>query len=284
MKEGKPVRDVITSRQNERVKALCALVEKKHRRATGCFRVDGRKLFEEALSSHAEICEIWLSEGANDTVKQSLSEAIEEGRIDGKIVVVASESVFEKITEEASPEGIVTVLRAMDALHERLPQGEVLDARRLDGERLLIAESLRDAGNLGTVIRSCAALGIDRLILSDDCADLYHPKTLRAAMGAIFRLPTLTVSQNELASAITELRTAGRKVYATALREDAQPIGEIALKKEDCFVIGNEGHGLSEHVIGACDNCAIIPMREGNESLNAAAAATICIWETVRAK
>ncbi|MBO5939218.1 MAG: RNA methyltransferase [Clostridia bacterium] len=278
------MREVITSRQNERVKALTALGEKKHRRAKGLLRADGKKLFWEAISSSAEIVEVWLSEGASDATKEAVAEAIRRGRLEERRIVYASESVFEKITDEASPEGIVTVLRAMERLHERLPQGESLDASRFAGERLLIAESLRDAGNLGTVIRSCAALGIDRLILSDDCADLYHPKTLRAAMGAIFRLPILTVGQGELASAIQALRSAGRRVYATALREGASPIGEISLRKEDCFVIGNEGHGLSDTVIEACDECAIIPMREGNESLNAAAAATVCIWETVRAK
>jgi TrmH family RNA methyltransferase len=73
-------------------------------------------------------------------------------------------------------------------------------------------------------------------------------------------------------------------VFAAALREDAHALGELELLRGDCFVIGNEGHGLSQSVIGACDACAIIPMTEGSESLNAAAAAAICIWETVRAK
>ena len=278
------MKEVITSRQNPRVKELCALAEKKHRRAAKRFRADGKKLFSEALSSGAEIVEIWLSEKANESVKTLLKQEIDEGRIDGNLVTVASESVFEKITDEASPEGIVTVIRTIDRLHQSLSEGEPLDAGALTGERILIAESLRDTGNLGTVIRSCAALGIDRLILSDDCADLYHPKTIRAAMGAIFRLPILTVPQKELPHAISALRGAGRSVLAAALREGARPIGEFELHRGDCFVIGNEGHGLSDAVINACDDCAIIPMKEGNESLNAAAAATICIWETVRAK
>ena len=278
------MKEAITSRQNPRVKELCSLGEKKHRRALGRFRADGKKLFLEAVSSDAEIVEVWLSEGASDEVRETLESAVRAGRIDESRIVLASESVFEKITTEASPEGIVTVLRTMDARHERLREGASIDVDRFAGERLLIAESLRDAGNLGTVIRSCAALGIDRLILSDDCADLYHPKTLRAAMGAIFRLPTVSVAQGDLPSAITELRAAGRRVYAAALCEGARPIDQLSLGRGDCFVIGNEGHGLSEALIEACDASAIIPMREGNESLNAAAAATICIWETVRAK
>ena len=276
------MREVITSRQNPRVKEISALGEKKYRKATGCFRLDGKKLFLEALASDAELVEVWLSEGASAAVRETVLCEVHKGRLDEEKLMLASESVFEKITAEASPEGVVTVVRAMDHLHRTLADGEKIPEDGFGSEKLLIAESLRDAGNLGTVLRSCAALGIDRLILSDDCAELYNPKTLRAAMGAIFRLPTLTVS--DLPSVIAELRAAGRHVYAAALREDAKPIGEFSLGARDCFVIGNEGHGLSDALIEACDACAIIPMREGNESLNAAAAATVCIWETVRAK
>lgn len=276
------MREVITSRQNPRVKELCALSEKKHRKATGMFRLDGKKLFLEALVSDAELVEVWLSEGASAAVRETVLCEVREGRLDEEKLMLASESVFEKITAEASPEGVVTVVRAMDHLHRTLEEGEKIPEDGFGVEKLLIAESLRDAGNLGTVLRSCAALGIDRLILSDDCAELYNPKTLRAAMGAIFRLPTLTVS--DLPSVIAELRAAGRHVYAAALREDAVKIGEFSLGARDCFVIGNEGHGLSDALIEACDASAIIPMREGNESLNAAAAATVCIWETVRAR
>ena len=278
------MREVITSRQNGCVKALCALSEKKHRKATGLFRLDGKKLFSEALFSDAEIVEVWLSEGASETVRAAVEQAIGAGRLDELKVVFAAESVFEKLSLEVSPEGIITVVRALDTLHRTLGADETLPRDGFGSEKLLIAESLRDAGNLGTVIRSCAALGIDRLILSDDCAELYNPKALRAAMGAIFRLPTLTVSAGRLPSVVGELRASGRRVYAAALREDALRIGEFPLGARDCFVIGNEGHGLSAELIDACDASAIIPMREGNESLNAAAAAAVCIWETVRVK
>lgn len=152
----------------------------------------------------------------------------------------------------------------------------------LEGERLLIAESLRDPGNLGTVIRSAYSLGIDTLILTDDCADIYNPRTVRAAMGAVFKLPTLTVARDRLPAYIESLRLQGRKVYAAALSDNSVGISDIALRRGDCFVIGNEGHGLSEKCINACTSSVIIPMREGAESLNAAAAAAICIWETVR--
>ena len=211
-----------------------------------------------------------------------LREATETGRLREEQVIPVSEGVFEKLTEERAPEGILTVAVPLESLHQTGGAAEVAVLCRGDG-RLLLAESLRDPGNLGTVMRSCAALGIDRLILTDDCAELYSPKTLRAAMGALFRLPTATVPTEDLPLLIGALRQSGRRVYATALRDTACTVGDMELRRGDCFVIGNEGHGLSEACVVACDNSAIIPMREGNESLNAAAAAAICIWETVRA-
>ena len=149
-------------------------------------------------------------------------------------------------------------------------------------ERILIAESLRDPGNLGTVIRSCFALGIDTLVLTEDCADIYNGKTLRAAMGAIFKMRTVSVPCQQLPELIAELRKQGRGVYAAALSDTAKSIEETVFCAGDCFVIGNEGHGLSQTVTHSCTASVIIPMREGAESLNAAAAAAICIWETVR--
>ena len=152
-----------------------------------------------------------------------------------------------------------------------------------------MAESLRDPGNLGTVIRTSAALGIDRLIITDDCADLYNPKTVRAAMGGLFSLDIDIVKQEELPILISSLINNendknNRRIYATALTDNAEKIGELKLSEGDAFVIGNEGHGLSEATVKAASGVAIIPMTEGSESLNAAAAAAICIWETVRAK
>lgn len=275
-------KEVITSRQNPTVKQICALLDKKSRRESGLFRFDGIKLFGEAVACGLSIERVVLSLGASENVRDAVEREIGGGRLESSRVLLVGEEVFSKISEERSPEGIVTVARALEQKHRTHTE--------LDGfcigreERILVAESLRDPGNLGTVIRSCAALGIDRLVISDDCADLYNPKTIRAAMGGLFRMDVDVIPTNELAAAIGLLRVSGRRVFAAALREDAHALGELELRRGDCFVIGNEGHGLSQSVISACDACAIIPMTEGSESLNAAAAAAICIWETVRAK
>ena len=273
--------EVITSRQNPKIKSIAALSEKKGREKQGLFRFDGIKLFSDALG-RVTVSSVVVRVPMSDAVEVALNEALACGAVRGEHIIYVSESVFERLTEESSPEGIITVAEQPAELHVKaLAVSEA--ARGLADGSLLIAESLRDPGNLGTVMRSCAALGIDTLILSDDCADLYNPRTVRSTMGALFRMPTLRVKREELPLLIRSLRDGGRRVFAAALTDEAEEIGNIDLRAGDCFVIGNEGHGLSAELIEACDSAAIIPMVEGNESLNAAAAATICIWETVKA-
>ena len=273
---------VITSRQNPTVKRICALNEKKNRYADRMFRFDGIKLFCEALSCGIEIDTVVLSEKILPVARQTVEAAVSEGRLDGGALLWVSDSVFSKISEERAPEGIITVAKMPSGRHVRLGAEEARAYSAERGERLLIAQSLRDAGNLGTVIRSCAALGIDRLVISDDCADIYNPKTIRAAMGGLFKLNIDLIPEGAMADAIRSLRAGGRRIYAAALHREAHIVGELELLGGDAFVIGNEGHGLPESTVNACDGCAIIPMVEGSESLNAAAAAAICIWETVR--
>ena len=273
-------KNLITSRQNATVKRVCSLLEKKARRAEGLFRFDGIKLLFEAAKKGLKIEYAVLSEKIDKRNLQRVEELIDGGFLDEKSIVFVTEQVFEKMSDESSPEGIITVAKIPVEMH-----GCVVcaDEYFIDGrKRILIVESLRDPGNMGTVIRSSFALGIDRLIISDDCADLYNPKTVRAAMGALFSLEIDIVPRADLPKLILRLRSLGRAVYATALRDDALKIGEIDMKIGDAFVIGNEGHGLSDDVIDASTKTAISPMTEGSESLNAAAAAAVCIWETVR--
>ena len=144
----------------------------------------------------------------------------------------------------------------------------------------MLLESVRDPGNLGTIIRGASAFGVDRLIISEDCADLYNAKTVRASMGTVFRQYIDRVEN--MPCAIRALRKSGRTIYAAALDSSALRLGEASLNSRDGIVIGNEGHGLSAETIDACDRCLFIPMAEGTESLNAAMAATVCMWEMYR--
>ncbi len=279
------MKEIIQSRQNPKVRFVCGLCEKKHRRTTGLFRFDGIKLCREAASGGLEIHSVYVRCPLSRESEELLAALRETGRLTEEQIVLVSEGVFEKLSEEKSPEGILTVARIPENLHRSAKADEAARAASR-GEhgfpRILLAESLRDPGNLGTVLRTCGALGIDLVLLSADCADLYHPRTVRSAMGALFRLPVVQVEGAQMPELVTLLRRDGRRVFAAALCENAKEIGRFPLQAGDCFIIGNEGHGLSENLIRACDAAAVIPMAEGNESLNAAAAAAICVWETVK--
>lgn len=141
----------------------------------------------------------------------------------------------------------------------------------------MLLESVRDPTNVGAILRSAAALGVYRLILSEDCADVYNPRAVRASMGALFGQRIDRVG--DLCGVIGQLRKRGRRVFAAALDENAVRLGELEIRRGDCVVIGNEGHGLSDGVLDASDGSVYIPMSGRTESFNAAVAASILMWE-----
>ena len=192
-------------------------------------------------------------------------------------VILVSDSVFEKMSLEKAPEGVITVAKYIDKIR-KITKIENVELPS-PAESVFLAESLQDPGNLGTLIRSAAALGIDRVVISADCADVYNPKTIRAAMGGLFYISVDRVDADIFAEYIKALRESGRRVFAAALDESAESLDKLELRAGDSFLIGNEGHGLSDSAIGACDRSVMIPMRDEVESLNAAAAAVILMWE-----
>ena len=144
--------------------------------------------------------------------------------------------------------------------------------------RLVILDGVQDPGNVGTVIRTAEALGIDGALLSRGCADVWSPKAMRASMGSVFRLRCIT---GDIPQMIKELRAQGFGVYGAMLDESAQKLGETAFPERAAVVIGNEGAGVSAEVKAACTGSVYIPI-SGAESLNAAAAAAILLWELSR--
>ena len=268
--------EVIFSRQNRLVKLVCSLERKKAREESGLFRFDGIKLCLEALAKGIVPEYIFVCESRLCEIKARLGE---------RDFIVVSDDVFSKMSEEKSPEGIITVAQRLDALHKtaRLSENGEFDVFVENGEKVFLLEAIRDPGNLGTIIRTAASLGIDRIVMSADCADIYNPKTVRAAMGALFMLRTDVIEAGKTEEYIGALRASGRRVFAAALSENAVSVKELSVLSSDVFVIGNEGHGLSADTIDACDGAVIIPMKEGCESLNAAMATGILMWEISRA-
>ena len=265
----------ISSRSNSLLVRLAKLKDKKYRKAEGLFRFDGIKLFCEAVKNCAPIRYVLLSESASDEIKR----IAKESNIDAPFYIL-SDAAFEKLTDETSPEGIITVCSELGSIKKSEDYSAV--AESVKGKRVLLLESVRDAGNLGTIIRTAKAFGIDALIISSDCADLYNPKTVRAAMGALFTQTIVAV--DDVGECALAIRKNGARVFAAALKHDARRLGSFELRLGDAIVIGNEGHGLSQNVIDACDECVYIPMQEGSESLNASIAASVCMWELYKTK
>jgi TrmH family RNA methyltransferase len=133
---------------------------------------------------------------------------------------------------------------------------------------------------LGAIVRSAVAFGTDTLLLSADCADLYNPKTLRAAMGSLFKIRAFIVE--DLADAVIALRQSGRRVFAAELTENAVSLAEACPCTKDIFIIGNEGHGIPREISSSCDGSVYIPIKQGVESLNASVAASVLLWEQAK--
>ncbi len=263
----------ITSRNNPYIKDLSKLSDKKYRELFGKFCFEGRKLLEEAIISHAPIEAVLFTKHAYDD--ERLRAVLDRAPKSAEMLLVTDE-VYDKISFESSPEGIFTVSKTLDALHSP----SIIYKGSDPDERLLILDGIRDPGNLGTVLRTASAFGIQNVILSSDCADIYNPKTVRASMGAVFRIKTTRLS--DIVSSITEMRKNGVKVYSAALSDSAVSLIEVQSADKAVFVIGNEGSGIRQDVMDATSGCVIIPMENGTESLNAASAATIILWEQYR--
>lgn len=253
---------------------IASLAERKYRDREGLFRFDGIKLFREAAACGIAVRYVVLREDVESEYLPEVLRAAPQAEI-----LVVAESAFSKICFEKAPEGIITVAKYIDKIRKTAKINDIT-VLGYSEKRIFALESVRDPGNLGTVVRTAAALGIDCLLISSDCADIYNPKTLRAAMGAAF--VTEIVQTGDLAAALVELAACGRRTYAATLSKDARTIDKTDFSGRDCIVVGNEGHGLSSGVAAACGACVILPMRfaPGVESLNAAVAASIFMWET----
>ena len=278
--------EIIASRQNRRIVELMKLDDRRAREKTRTFRFDGVKLLCEAIRRGVELEAVFLREGTALKVAERVQELYGYTLSDaGCPIFGVEDSLFEKISQENAPDGVITVAKYIDKSHNSIIIYMEDENDLQKGAPLLLLESVRDPLNVGAIIRSAAALGVGRLIMSADCADVYHPRTLRAAMGPLFSMPITRVE--DLPGTVTALRAGGRSIYAAALDDTAVCLGSADFDRERRghpvgAVIGNEGHGLSEAVIAACNRSVYIPMEADTESLNAGVAAALIMWELGR--
>lgn len=270
------IRETITSSQNKYVSLARGLANKKNRESEKRFRFDGVKLLCEAVKKGLELDFLLIDESEERAVLEKAEKlyGVRESDINCRAIRVAS-SVFDKLSEEQAPEGVITVALYASDLHCERDAESFVNVG--ENEKILLLESVRDPQNVGAIIRVAAAFGVDRIVMSKDCADIYSSKTVRASMGTLFSTRVDRVA--DIPCVIRNLTDSGRRVFAAALNREAQRLGEFAVQNGDCVVIGNEGHGLSEEAIAACGRTVFIPMSDRVESLNAATAAAVLVWE-----
>ena len=246
----------ITSRQNPLVARLRKLGnDKKTRRQEGVFLCEGHKLVEEALRWNAVVETLVVAEGIEPPRK--LPEGV-------RLVEVPAD-VLKSVSTVDTPQGMLAVCRTPD----------LMPPKTLTPGLYLVLDGVQDPGNVGTVWRTADAFGAEGVFLLPGCAEPFSPKTVRSTMGACFRLPVWETGPEELT---VLLKTAELPLYATALREDTADLRAADLSRA-AVVIGSEGRGVSQAVLDACALTLKIPMRDRCESLNAAVAASVVLWE-----
>ncbi len=268
--------DIITARANPLIKWAASLSEKKNRDSSRSFIAEGRKLTLEAAASALNVSHIFLAESKRGQYEEELKEAFGGAEYAETELIIVSDAVFEKISTEKAPQGVISVIKYLD-FFRKLDIIYKEDFLFSDSERLLALSSVRDPSNVGAVIRSAVAFGVTHIIVSSDTADVYNPKTIRSAMGSLFRVKLTAVSNME--AAVRALRDNGRRVLAAELSDKAISLSSLTLKKSDVVVIGNEGHGIASELSQCCDLGVYIPISKNTESLNAAVAAALFMWE-----
>ena len=253
---------MITSASNTRVKKVAALNQKaKERRQEGKYVVEGVKMFLEAQEE--EIEEIYAVEGFQNAACME--------KLAGRPFETVSEEVFRKMSDTAAPQGILCVMR-----QKKYALADLLAAKN---PLLMILEDIQDPGNLGTILRTGEGAGIGGVIMSRETADIYNPKTIRSTMGSIYRVPFVYVSSLE--ETAVQLKAAGIRLFAAHLKGKSWYDGED-YRKGSAFLIGNEGNGLREETAALADTYIKIPMEGRVESLNAAMASGILMYEAAR--
>lgn len=250
----------ITSDDNKNIKYLRQLQQKKYRDREGVYLIEGENAVREAAENGIVPVMTAVDEERLDLYKGMFGDYISDA-------FVLPPRLFSKVCATETSQGIVSAVRKKP-VPDKLPEGSVV-----------VLDRLQDPGNIGTIIRTCDAAGIAAVIAVKGCADIYSPKTVRSAAGSVFRVPVYEGS--DTGTVIGLLKAAGKNIIGTSfdtsvMYYDVDMTGDIAI------VIGNEGNGMSDEFMDACDVSVRIPMKGKTESLNASVAAGILIYETIR--
>ena len=258
---------VISSKDNETIKQIRKLKDKKYRDQNKEFIIEGIKLLKEAIQEKAKIKTIVVCDDCE-----------KNGTLDKKLLyemakyncIYVTEKVFNILTDVSNPQGVLAVIEKNNDINNI----------NFDDDLILILDNLQDPGNLGTIIRTIDSVNLKQIIVSKGSSDVYNPKVVRSTMGAIFRVKVLE-SEN-LQETIKEIKKHKFKILATDLNTNSSIYDE---KYSKCaIIIGNEANGVSKEILSLADKKIKIPMLGKTESLNASVATGIILYEYVRQK
>ena len=252
----------ISSKENNNVKELKKLnFSAKYRAEKSSFVIEGIRTIEDALLNGISFTQLFFTNEA----EHKFSDYIKKFVPNSNEVYILSESIMAYVSDTKTPQGVIAVAK--------MPQNTFNVNRN---GKYIALENLQDPANLGAVTRTAEALGISGIFVSSNSCDVYSPKVLRASMGTVLRMP-ICVCDNLL----SELKKNNLVTYACVVHGEAESLGSFKFENGSVAVIGNEGNGLSEEMINGCDRRITIKMNGNAESLNAAVAASIVMWEMI---
>ncbi len=258
---------LITSRDNPLIKEYIKLRDnKKYRNSEHKFVLEGARLSGDAAKSGVTLHNVFVTEQACEKYSETVALLSESSQI-----YQIPDKLAHDLEDTKTSQGIFSVAGVLD---KNLSADKIKECGRF-----AILDGLQDPGNVGTILRVADAVGLDGVFLCNSC-DIYNPKTIRSTMGSIFRVPF----RDDLSfpEAVELLHDCGVTLYATVVDPDAESLREITFAGSSCAVIGNEGNGLSDADIALCDKRLTIRMNGTIESLNAATAAGIVLWEMTK--
>ncbi len=258
---------VISSKDNELIKHIKKLKDKKHRDESNEYIIEGVKLIEEAVKEKARIKKIIVCEDTTRTYEIPTHIMYEIAKYE---CVYVTNKVFASITQVTNPQGIMAIIEKGDTNVQ-------IDYTQ---DIIVALDDVQDPGNLGTILRTVDSIGLNQIIVSKGTADAFNSKVVRSTMGAIFRVKIIEVEN--LPQAIKEMRKHHFKLMVTSLQTE-NSIYDIKFNKK-IIVIGNEANGVSKEIQEMADEKAKIPMLGKTESLNASVAAGVVMYEYVRQK
>lgn len=257
--------DIITAKNNAKIKNVKALLSSpKERKQNGLFVLEGVRLCLDAVKSGCKVQSVFCTEKCAEKYSSEISEL----KSNCKGFFTVSDDVLKSISDTVAPQGVVCTVQ----MKENTFKYE-------KGKKYIALDTVQNPDNLGAISRTAEALGINGIVIFDGC-DVYNPKALRASMGSLLRLPIKLTS--DLSSEIKACEKAGILTYATVPDRDAKDITDIDFSEGALCVIGNEGNGVNKEIIEKCKDRITIKMLGRAESLNAATAASITMWELMK--